>query len=74
MVPRLVCPGCALARALLAVPGTLLLERLHLHPRSAPDAGVTMLAVFGALALWSAAGRWLRDVVAARVNRWRKAD
>jgi hypothetical protein len=56
---------------LMALPAVLLLERLHLRPRGAADFGVTVLAVCGLLALWFAAGRWLRRVVAGRVNRWR---
>jgi hypothetical protein len=56
---------------LVTLPAMLLLECLHLRPRGAADFGVTVLAVCGLLALWFAAGRWLRHVVAARVNRWR---
>jgi hypothetical protein len=56
---------------LVTLPAMLLLERLHLRPRGAADFGVTVLAVCGLLALWFAVGRWLRHVVAARVDRWR---
>jgi hypothetical protein len=66
--------GALLALELVAVPATLLLERLHLRPRSAGDFGVGVLALCGLFALWFAAGRWLRHVVAARVNRWRHAS
>jgi hypothetical protein len=55
----------------VVLPATWLLERLHLRPRGAADFVVTVLAVCGLLALWFAVGRWLRHVVAARVNRWR---
>jgi hypothetical protein len=55
----------------VVLPATWLLEGLHLRPRGAADFVVTVLAVCGLLALWFAAGRWLRHVVAARVNRWR---
>jgi hypothetical protein len=55
----------------VVLPATWLLESLHLRPRGAADFVVTVLAVCGLLALWFAVGRWLRHVVAARVNRWR---
>jgi hypothetical protein len=55
----------------MALPAMLLLEGLHLRPRGGADFGVTWLAMCGVCALWFAAGRWLRHVVAARVNRWR---
>jgi hypothetical protein len=55
----------------VVLPAMLLLEGLHLRPRGAADFGVTWLAVCGVCALWFAAARWLRHVVAARVNRWR---
>jgi hypothetical protein len=63
--------GALLVMELMALPAMLLLESLHLRPRGAADFVVTVLAVCGLLALWSAAGRWLRHVVAGRVNRWR---
>ena len=63
--------GAVLGFGLVTIPASLLLGRLHLRPRSAGDLGVTVLALCGLLALWFAAGRWLRHVVAARVNRWR---
>src|SRR5262245_6092627 len=66
--------GALLVMALLALPAMLLLEGLHLRPRGAADFGVTMLAVCGVCALWFAAGRRLRAVVVARVNRWRHAS
>jgi hypothetical protein len=56
---------------LIALPAVVLLESLHLRPRSAADFSVTILALCGLFALWFAAGRRLRYFVAARVNRWR---
>jgi hypothetical protein len=66
--------GALLVIELMALPVVVLLESLHLPARSAADVGATMLALVGVFALWFAAGRWLRHVVAARVNRWRHAS
>jgi hypothetical protein len=63
--------GVFLAFEVVAVLVAAALESLPIRPRSAADFGLTMLALFGIFALWSAAGRWLRHVVTARVNRWR---
>jgi hypothetical protein len=63
--------AAVLSLVLVTLPAEVLLERLHLRPRGAADFVVTVLAVCGLLALWFAAGRWLRHVVAGRVNRWR---
>jgi hypothetical protein len=65
--------GALLVIELMALPAVVLLESLHVRPRSAADVGATMLALFGVLALWCALGRWLRRLVVVRVNRWRSA-
>jgi hypothetical protein len=66
--------GALLAIEFLALPVVVLLQSLHLRPRGAADFGVTIVAMCGLFALWCAAGRWLRAVVLARVNRWQHAS
>ena len=65
--------GAFLVIELMMLPVVVLLESLHFRPRGAADFGSTLLALCAVFALWFAAGRWLRHVVAARVNRWRTA-